>query len=179
MWLRRTVWYSKTVPWACRPPKRRGCSAYSCRVAGAKLAATSAALVFRLARLVREFLAGDGDGIHQSALRNGKHCHTFFVDALGGRILLLGAGSGACPIGRGARVGARGDGYHTRVGAELKAAGLEFVQSAFILEENDLAVRLATGLKADTQLAHFRITDIVAVQIHASLAERAANAQRP
>jgi len=53
-----------------------------------------------------------------------------------------------------------------RIGAELEAAGGEFIEGSLVLEENDLAVCLAPGLKTDAHLSHRGVTDMSSVRVH-------------
>ena len=52
--------------------------------------------------------------------------------------------------GHAVTVGQHGDRAHARI--KRKLAGGEFIQRALVLEEDDLAVRLAAGLEADADL---------------------------
>ena len=53
------------------------------------------------------------------------------------------------------------------------------VQRALVLKKDDLSEVLAAGLKSDAELLHGRITDELSMNVHVSLAVRAAHDKAP
>src|ERR1700733_3021133 len=107
------------------------------------------------ARRVAELLTGNSGGIHEPALGDGEDQRSLLVaQAIHGRILLAAARARFRARGACGRVRSRGHCDRTRPRGKLEASGLEFVERALVLEENNLAIRLAAGLKARPELRH-------------------------
>ena len=141
------------------------------------LARTSAGWLVGARRAVGEFLAGDGGSIHEAAFRDGEYGHAGLIVAVGGGIGRGTAGLRGGSIGTNAGGGAGGDGYGAGAGGELEFPGLEFFEVALGLEENDLAVGLAAGLKSDAQLGHGGVADQTVMDVDMTLAAGAADHQ--
>jgi len=68
----------------------------------------------------------------------------------------------------------RGDCHCTHACVKFVRSRFECFEVALVLEENDLAVSLAAGLKAGAQLRHRRVTHVLVLNVHAAFAVRAA-----
>src|SRR5216683_7565570 len=128
-------------------------------------------------RRERESLPGDGGCVHESALCYGEYRHTLLIDARRSRVLLAAACSGRSAARARARGSARGDRDRARAGGKLERTRFEFIQSAFVLEKNDLAIGFAAGLESDADLAHGRIADVASAHIDTAFAECSAHAE--
>src|SRR5580658_3642205 len=125
-------------------------------------------------RLIAEFLAADGGLIHEASLRDREHGHSLVVGACGRRLVACAGAAGG--TGRSGCAGCRGRDHHrVRVRAELEAARGEFIERTFVFEENDLAVRLAAGLKSNTHLSHRGVADVLAARVYMAAAMRRAD----
>src|ERR1700678_1003996 len=95
-------------------------------------------------RRVTEFLSGNGGGIHEPALGDSEDQHPLLVaGAVGGGVLFAATRSRRRARRAGARVRASSHRDRTRPGGKFERARLEFIECALVLEEDDLAVRLA------------------------------------
>src|SRR5437870_2386767 len=130
-------------------------------------------------RLVAELLSSDGRLVHQAALCHGERRHA--PPVIANRCSVPLAAAGARGRTRRARLGVGGGGYRNdgSICAEFEVTAGEFLQRALVLEEDDLAVGLATELKANRNLRHRRVTDDLALSIHAAAAISAADHDAP
>jgi len=122
-----------------------------------------------------EFLAGDGGGVHKTAFGDGEHGHAGLIIAVGGGIRRRTAGLRGGAIGTDAGGRAGRDSYGAGAGGKFEFPGLELIEGVLILEENDLAIGLAAGLKADAQLGHGGVADQSVMYIDMALASGAAD----
>src|SRR5512134_163999 len=127
-------------------------------------------------RFVVELLAADGRLVHQAALGDREDCHALLVLAGGLGVALGAACARARAAGRGLCRSARRDRHRGGLRAELEIAAGEFVERPLVLEEDDLAVRLAAELQPDGELRHRGVADVGALRVHAAGAVRAADA---
>src|SRR6516162_5578117 len=130
-------------------------------------------------RCVLELLSRDRRLVHRATLDDGERRHALVVLAGRGSILLSTAGAGTGPARAGTGTCRGGDGDGARIGAEFEAAAGELVERALILEENDLAEALATGLEADADLCHGHIAHVLAMFVYAAGAVRTADDEAP
>src|SRR6185369_5771763 len=114
---------------------------------------------------------------HQAAFRDREYGYALVVGARRGGVFL--ASAGAC-----ARSGCSGfrscgssncDGADAR--SELEIAGGEFVERTLVLEKDDLAICLTTGLQADAELGHRRFANDLALLVDVPVAMRATDAE--
>lgn len=122
-------------------------------------------------------LPGDGGRVHESALCDGEYRHALLIDARRSRIPLAAACAGRSAARARARGSARGDRDRACAGSKFERARFEFIQSAFVLEKNDLAIGFAAGLEADADLTHGRVADVASMHIDTALAECSAHAE--
>src|SRR5271165_273830 len=129
-----------------------------------------------LARCVAEFLAGDGRGVHETALGDGEHRHALLIIvSRRGGVLLPAARPGRRTRRTRACRSTRRDRHGADTGGKLERARCELIERALVLEKNDLTVGLAAGLEAHAHLSHGRIAHDLAVHEHPALAARTAD----
>src|SRR5258706_4434404 len=128
----------------------------------------------RLLRPVAELLGARARLVHQAALGDGEDRHAVVEVACGLGVARRAARPDPGTAGGRLRRGRRGDRHRARLRAELEMAAGEFVEGALVLEEDDLAVRLAAELRAHGELGHRRIADVPSVDIDAARAVRGA-----
>src|SRR5579863_549751 len=124
---------------------------------------------------VGKLLAGNVGREHEAALGDGKHCHASLVVAIGCGIVLPATRPRRGLICTYARRGSRPDGDGAGASRKFKFTGFKFIQESLLLEEYDLAVRLAARLKPDAQLRHDSVADHLIVHIYLTLAPSSAD----
>lgn len=128
----------------------------------------TSALVTRLVLPVEcKFLPRHGGLEHGATLSDGEYRHSLVVGAADRVRVLLAttrAGAGTLRTRRSTRCSRDRDRAHT--GFKLKITIREFIECALVLEENNLTVRLATGLEANADLGHRRVADVFTLFVH-------------
>jgi len=122
-----------------------------------------------------KLLTGDSGLVHESALGNGEHGHTFLINAASHGTIDIDTRSDAGPVGAGRSRCACSDCNSTHVGSEFVATRFKLIYGTLVLEEYDLAETLAARLEAETELAHAHVTDVPAVYVNPAFAERPAD----
>jgi copper homeostasis protein (lipoprotein) len=130
----------------------------------------------RSARFVIELLPADARLVHEPALGHRKRCHALVVlaDSLG--VVPSSTCASRRARRRGLGTGSGGNGDRGRFCAELEVAAREFLERTLILEEDDLAVGLASKLESDRDLRHGRVPDVLALFVYPTSSIGAANA---
>src|SRR6185436_16249240 len=103
--------------------------------------------------------------------------HALLVASRRLRVLLARTGAGGGPGGGRLRRGPGGDRHGRGLSAELEAAAREVLERALVLEEDDLAVRLAAELEPHGDLRHGHVAHVRTVRVRAAGAVGAADAE--
>src|SRR5215469_7477762 len=161
-----------TISLSIASPHRKGqrASADRRRTPCAEKSPTALHQSKRSLRRVLELLPADARFVHEPALGHGERRHALVISASRCGLVLGGARSGRCAGRACLCVCARRDGDRRCIGAEFEIATGEFPERPLILKKDDFTIGLPAELKADGDLCHGRVSDILSLLVHAALA---------